>query len=63
MPEMQDERLTARLKHQRMIKMTSRVLVSIRGDLTHLTFTDPAKAEGYCAKMDRLGIEYTKEVF
>lgn len=43
--------------------MTSRILVSIREGLTHLTFTDPIKAEGYCAKMDRLGIEYTKEVF
>jgi hypothetical protein len=46
-----------------MIKMTSKILVSIRGGLTHLTFTNPVKAEGYCAKMNRLGIAYTKEVF
>ena len=63
MPEMQDERLTARLRHQRMIEMTSRILTSIRGGLTHLTFTNPVKAEGYCAKMDRLGIAYEKTVY
>ncbi len=39
------------------------ILVSTRGNLDHLKFTDPIKAEEYCEKMARCGIAYKMEVF
>jgi len=39
------------------------ILVSTRGELNFLRFTDLGDAEGYCEKMAGFGIECKMEVF
>lgn len=43
--------------------MAPYILVSILGGMDVTPFRDPIKADGFCSKLERLGIEYTKEVF
>jgi len=39
------------------------ILISTRGGMDVLTFRDSDKAAGFCSKLERLGVVYTKEVF
>lgn len=39
------------------------ILISTRGGRDVLTFRDSIKANGYCERMEKRGIAYTKEVF